>query len=198
MPSYYWWCKERGLGFKCEISPEKIKKYNPRQYWYIKQVLRDLPDNEWREHAPCCGAWYLPWMRGASQVVEIKVRDGGMAILAEHLPYKFDEEIRKVYYKWHVACGRTTERQVLDAISFCLPEEDLRDLSASKVPGITRFDFDKWMRVGCPTLNRTGWIALTKCIASNLAIDLGHIITLCDNMRRTDVGRLPHEIVLGD
>ena len=76
--------------------------------------------------------------------------------------------------------------------------EDLRDLSASKVPGITRFDFDKWMRVGCPTLNRTGWIALTKCIASNLAIDLGHIITLCDNMRRTDVDRLPHEIVMGD
>ena len=183
MPSYYWWYQHEGAHrFKCLISPEKIKKYKPEQYEYIKKVLGDLPDNEWHCHTPCCGSWYIPWALGGSQIVEIKVGDEYFAILAEFMPMKLDDEIRKVFYEWHVACGRTTGMQILQALWNCVPQENLIMEQCCKVPGIGRFNLPKWKELGEPTLTRSCWIALCKCIAQNLPTDLGHIITLCNDL----------------
>ena len=49
------------------------------------------------------------------------------------------------------------------------------------IPGIAKFDFTKWKKDGCPTLLKAGWMALARAIASNNAVSLERIITLCDD-----------------
>ena len=169
--------------FKCKICPEKIKLKQPKMYQTIKKAMGDTPEEKWSICTPCCGSKFIPWARGASKVVELRVGNAIHAILAERLPEELDDEIKKVQYEWHRACGRTTAEQIAEAIPCCLPKSNL--CTHSRVPGIARFNFKQWKTDGCPTLLKAGWIALCKLIATNADVQTDcfqRIITLCDQM----------------
>ena len=91
-----------------------------------------------------------------------------------------DDEIKKVHYEWHKACGRTTAEDIRKAIPNVLPKTNLS--RKSSIPGVAFFDFKQWEKEGMPTLLVSGWIALAKAIALKADIDLTGIITLCDDM----------------
>ena len=149
-------------------------------YQTIKEAMGDTPEEQWSICTPCCGSKFIPWARGASKVVELRVGNAIHAILAERLPEELDDEIKKVQYEWHRACGRTTAEQIAEAIPCCLPKSNL--CTHSRVPGIARFNFKQWKTDGCPTLLKAGWIALCKLIATNAEVNLSRIISLCDDM----------------
>ena len=180
MPSDFWWQDGEMWSFKCKICPEKIKLKQPKMYQTIKKVMGDTPEEQWSICTPCCGSKFIPWARGASKVVELRVGNAIHAILAERLPEELDDEIKKVQYEWHRACGRTTAEQIAEAIPCCLPKSNL--CTHSRVPGIARFNFKQWKTDGCPTLLKAGWIALCKLIATNAEVNLSRIISLCDDM----------------
>ena len=179
MPSYYWW-KSEGWRFKCILCPERIQEYSPTIYQQISEAVEGAPSETWHGMSGCCGAWFIPWARGASQIVEIKVADVWFAILAERCPPELDNEIKKVKYEWHVACGRTTAEDIKKAIPTALPKANLS--KKSRIPGVAFFDFEQWEKEQCPTLLRSGWIALAKCIALKADIDMSGIITLCSDL----------------
>ena len=108
------------------------------------------------------------------------VKDIWFAILAERCPPQLDDEIKKVHYEWHKACGRTTAEDIRKAIPNVLPKTNLS--RKSKIPGIAFFDFAKWEEEGMPTLLTSGWIALAKAIALKADIDMTAIITLCNDL----------------
>ena len=107
MPSDFWWQDGEMLSFKCKICPEKIKLKQPKMYQTIKEALGDTPEEKWSICTPCCGSKFIPWARGASKVMELKVGNAIHAILADRLPVELDDEIKNVQYEWHLACGRT-------------------------------------------------------------------------------------------
>ena len=182
MPADYWWQVQGGWRFKCELFPQKIKEKQPAQYKKIQEAMGDIPDSEWKHHTPCCGIWFVPSKHGASKVLEMKVADVFHAIRAERLPDELVDEIKKVPFRWHEACGRTTPEQIKKAIPMCLPKEHLCSRTESKVPGIGRFNIKQWKAEGCPTLRAGGWAALCKAIALNAEGDMSKIITLCDDI----------------
>ena len=102
------------------------------------------------------------------------------AVLAERLPEELDDEIKRVQYQFHKACGRTTAEQIREAIPLCLPKANL--CKESRIPGISVFDFKKHKELREPTLLKAGWIKLTKIIAQNNPVDLSTLITLCDDL----------------
>ena len=126
-----------------------------------------------------CGAKFCPWKRGASKVVELKVDGQWHAILAERLPEQLDDEIKKLQFAFHQACGRVTADDILKAVPLTFPKCHVVDES---LPVLARFDFEKWERLGKPTLTTAGWIALCRTIALKDAPGLHHIISLCDTM----------------
>ena len=185
MPADYWlqigWTPtyEGRWRFKCELMPEKIKVKQPQQYEVIKKAMGNIPDEKWNTYTPLCGARFVPWAKGSSKVLELKVQDEYFAILADRMPTELDDEIKKVQYEWQVACGRTTAAQIRQHIPMALPK--CHAVQGCMVPGISKFDFTQWKRDGCPTLMAAGWIALAKAIASNNAVKLERTITSCDD-----------------
>ena len=181
MSADWWWQDPSGRwSFKCKICPKKIKEKHPEMYQTIKEAMGDTPEEQWSTYTPCCGSKFVPWARGASKVMELKVGNAIHAILAERLPLELDDAIKNVQYEWHLACGRTTAEQIAEAIPCCLPKSNL--CTHSRVPGIARFNFKQWKTDGCPTLLKAGWIALCKLIATNAEVNLSRIISLCDDM----------------
>ena len=180
MPADYWYNPKGTWGFWCKLMPSKIRERQPSQYEEIRKSMGSIPDHEWDSYAPTCGARFVPWAKGASKVVELKVKDTFYAILADRLPEELDDEIKKVQHAWHVALGRTTAEQIASAIPMCLPQTN--KCTSCRVPGISKFDFAQWERDGCPTLTRSGWCALCKVIAMNKEVDLEGIIRLCDRI----------------
>ena len=181
MPSDYWW-QSKGWRFKCELCPQKIKDKHPEHYMKIEEAMGDIPDSEWNRHTPCCGSWFIPWAFGASYVVEMKVGDEVYCMRAERMPNELDDEIKKVQLAWHKALGRTTKEQIRKAIPMCLPETNLCCPDVCKVPGIAKFNFEKWSNEGKPILLAAGWAALCRVVAENAQVDMSNLITLCDDI----------------
>ncbi len=124
-----------------------------------------------------CGAKFVPWARGASKVLEIRDEFGNWrAILADRLPEQLDDEIKKVLHAWHEAAGRVTPEDIMMFMPLSYPR-----CSAYRtgVPGVSRFDIEKWQAEGSPTLSFAGWVALCQLISCKDPVNLGHIITLC-------------------
>ena len=182
MPADYWRHCPDGWRFRCELFPQKIKEKQPAQYKKIQEAMGDIPDSEWKHYTPCCGSRWVPDVHGANAVIEMKVGDVYHAIRAERLPDELVDEIKKVPFRWHEACGRTTPEQIKKAISMWLPKENLYSPTKGKVPGIGRFNIKQWKAEGCPTLRAGGWAALCKAIAVNAEVDMSRIITLCDDI----------------
>ena len=189
MNADYWW--QAGFNtpyerwaFMCEFSPAKLKVKQPQMYEIVKEAMENkfpgLPEHMWTKKTPCCGSKFIPYKYGASMVVELNFGGERHAILAERLPKELDDEIKHVLCEWHKAEARVTAAEIRAAIPCVLPETNLCE--DCPVPGIAKFDFNKWKREGCPTLLAAGWIAICKVIANKDKFNLSRIITLCDEM----------------
>ena len=118
---------------------------------------------------------------GASKLVELTINESTHATLAERMPAQLDDDIKKMQFAFHKACGRTTAQQIMEAIPLCLPKANL--CLGCPIPGVSKFDFVTWNKERCPTMLRAGWIALIKIIAMNANdLDLSKLITLCDDL----------------
>ena len=126
---------------------------------------------------PCCGAKFVPWARGASKVIELRMQDGNWAcILAERMPQQLDDEIKQVLFAWHEAESRLTAAEIMKALPKTMPM-----INKTTCDGVSRFPLKEWKAMGSPTLTCGGWIALCRLVASKDKLNLQHIITLCDN-----------------
>ena len=185
MPEAFWWQEgypdRARWAFKCEIMPQKIKDCHPEMYENMKEGMKGIPDHEWNAYTGCCGAKFIPWAWGASKVVELTICGETHAILAERLPDQLDDEIKRMQYAFHKACGRVTAEQIMAAVPLVLPKVNL--CKGCPIPGIARFDFVQWKKEREPTILHAGWIALIKVICVNADdVDLSKIITKCDEL----------------
>ena len=114
-------------------------------------------------------------------MIEIQVEDKQWhSLLADRLPEQLDDEIKGVLGAWHEAAGRVSPEEMLDKVPLTLPRCGL----PTPVVGVAKFDFETWKQRGQPTLTKAGWIALCELIASKDQLNLQHIITLCDTLRK--------------
>ena len=169
--------------FYCQIDWDKLETLLEYQC-----VVEDMK-NKWGINKkawpnPCCGAKFVPYARGASKVIELRMGNGTWAcILAERLPENLDDEIKKVMYHWHVAEQRLTPEDIMNAIPKTLPM-----INKTNTSGVSRFPIADWMKLGEPTLTKGGWVALCRLIASKDEVNLAHLITMCDNHKDKQVG----------
>ena len=177
MPSFYWARKGTNWQFKCEVDFDQIEKQDPKLYKQIAESLQDVPKEQWKDLACTCGAKFIPWACGASKVVEIRVEGVWHALLAERLPEELDDEIKKVLFEFHKAMERVTPDDIMKAIPTTFPKTNL--CQRSRIPGISRFDFNKWEQDGKPTLLKVGWIALANMIANKDERNLQNVISMC-------------------
>ena len=177
MPPIFWQQIGDSWRFRCQIQWDVMKQKCPQAY----EVMVDTHGTDrtsWPQ--PCCGAIFVPWARGPSQVIEIRADCGQWyAFLACRLPQELGDEIKKVPLEWHRACGQLTARDVMDHIPMAVPKTG----NETGVPGVARFDLAAWRAKGSPTLTHAGWIALCHLIASKEPVNFERIISVCAELR---------------
>ncbi len=178
MPMCYWWRPSAKWRFKCTVAWDQIAQQGPAGQEVLDEMTKRFGPDKRNWTTPCCGANFAPWRKGASKVIEMRMADGEWkAILADRLPEQLDDEIKGVLHEWHAAAQRITPEDIMNAIPLTMPK-----VNKTSIPGVSRFDFTEWKRLGEPTLTQAGWVVLCKIIASKDPMNLQHILTLCDKI----------------
>ena len=176
MPEEWWWnYNAPKFGFKCHAD-WKLVYDKHRDHPTVKAIIKQYGSNiEWWPQ-PGCSAKFIPYARGASQVLEIQMPDGTWeALLCERVPEVLDKEIKRHLLEFHTACQRLTAEEIKASIPMTVPRTN-----ASDIPGVSHFDFDEWERRHCPIMKEDGWRALCLTIGSKDPLNLKDLITLCD------------------
>ena len=145
--------------------------------------MAGIPENDWSNHAGCCGAKFHPWACGASRIMEFTINGTVHCILCERIPERLNNQIKLQRLEWDEACEKLTPAQITACVPRCLPKAHLCK-ACGPLTGISRFDFSKWKTEGEPTLGRAGWIALCRMIAENTGNRdcFRDIVMLCDEV----------------
>jgi len=179
MPGCYWWQPTSKWKFKCTVAWDQIAEQGIDGQKVLDEMTRMFGPDRRNWQTPCCGANFAPWRKGASKVIELRDASGEWkAILADRLPEQLDDQIKGVLHEWHVAAQRITPDDIMSAIPLILPKAN-----KTHIPGVSKFDFREWERLGRPTLTQAGWVALCRVIASKDPVNLQHIISLCDTIK---------------
>jgi len=103
MPGIYWErCRQGGLlRFNCDIAWARVSESGGKHIVDAMKVQFGQDRAKWPD--PCCGARFLPWARGASKCVEIKLAEGWVSFLAGGLPEQLEDEIMKAHEAFHQA-----------------------------------------------------------------------------------------------
>jgi hypothetical protein len=122
-----------------------------------------------------CGKQFRPWKRGwrASKVVEMQVDGKWLRFLAEVLPERLDDEIKKVQEAFHIAAGQVTAEEMFSIIPVVYPSTVIEGI---RTPGVSKFDLVAWQMDGAPVLGLAGWAALCLVITKKDPINL-HLIS---------------------
>ena len=177
--------KHRWLGIcdwkgACEVDPD-LKRSLFSIYGTVDDDINEVIYN--RVKNPFCGARYVPWGRGESQVCEIDVTDPSTRItttlmfIAARLPKELDDEIKKVQGDFMKALGHLTDEEILERLPKAYPAKDYL-VDPEHLPGVGRFPVDEWIKEGKPILDTAGWCALCQKIADNDLEHLGGIFDL--------------------
>ena len=124
-------------------------------------------------------------------MVTIKLEESNqwVCVPAEPLPdvRELDDEIKRVLHRWHEAARRITIEDIRASgcVPLVLPKLDAID--PIRLPGISKFNRQKWESEGGVHLSRAGWVRIFEAVAKKLA-DAEQLLTL----RR--VRRLPFEM----
>ena len=96
----------------------------------------------------------MPWKKGSSRVVEIKLSDNTWeAFFAERLPQILDDEIKKEHALFYNAGEKLTAEELKDSIPVTFPMTHLFD----EFPGIAKYPLEQWERDGHIALDMKGW-----------------------------------------
>ena len=179
IPSYYWdqpnKDRERyycGVQWEYVVKVDNfIKQRIEKEYGTLENLRSIMPQ--------CgCGAKYVPWARGESQVVEVCVSgrnprnpkaERWIMFMADRLPQELDDEIKKVQSTgdhFIKAWQELSDEDILESIRKVYPREQMQ-IDPVRLPGVARFPVDEWKRDGQPCLDKAGWGALCMKIATN-------------------------------
>ena len=184
-----WWQTD-GSKYWCKVDWNRVKEHDPTSFQMYAEIFKT--DNPALMPEVGCGCKFIPWSMGASKILELRDQQGNwFNLVAARLPVQLDDEIKKVKLAWHRACGRLSAEDLFKAVPSCFPKlNSLKDHPKLKHlpfqcdwPGMARFDIQAWERQGRPTLEQAGWVALCECIAIKDTTNLGHLITLCSEIK---------------
>ena len=172
-----WYCKP-DYRLACETDQFLMKK--------VTTIYDNLDDIEnkmaMRMPNPCCGARYVPWGRGESQVVEIDLEDENgilqpYCFIAARLPQQLDDEIKKKQAEWVRAQWQLSDKEIIGYLPKVYPCDKYL-VNRELMPAIGRFPVDEWIADKKPILDTAGWLALAIKIASNDMKNLAGIFDL--------------------
>ena len=119
-----------------------------------------------------CGAKFVPYKKGKSRAIELKLDDGTWeAFLADRLPKNLDDEIKRVHADFYKAAEKCTAAELIETIPVTFPMTHL----FKEFPGIAKYPVDQWEREGELVLDQAGWCKICLKIAEKDMTNLGMI-----------------------
>ena len=119
-----------------------------------------------------CKSHFVPWKKGFSSVVEIKLSgDTWEAFSADRSPIILDDEIKKQQAQFYKAGEKLTAEDLYDSTPVTFPMTHL----FGEFPAIAKYPIDQWEPEGHLALDRKGWCRLIAKIASKDMLNLGLI-----------------------
>ena len=192
MPSYYWYQPNKDRErYYCEVQWDVVVTVDP----FIKKLIDKVYNNPPKEQLkhiipPCgCGAKYVPWARGESQVVEVCISgrkphnpsaEKWILFMADRLPAELDNEIKKVQSTgdhFIKAWAQLSDEEILSSIRKVYPRES-NQIDPVRFPGVGRFPVDQWKKDGQPCLDAAGWYSLCMKLAMNDLTNLQGVFDL--------------------
>ena len=141
----------------------------------LKKWVEDLHENygpieQWPKIG--CGSTNVPWAKGKSQVVEVRMSDGTFfAFAAARMPAQLGIEIQKKKQEFYMAARDLTPEALKDLIPVTFPVTH----TIPGFPFISRYPIDSWEEQGAPAFSTQPWYKLAMCICRNDMTNLGNV-----------------------
>ena len=121
-----------------------------------------------------CGSNFVPFAKGLSTVVEMKLPDDTWtAFAAQRFPPELDDAIKGKHAEFYMAAGRLTPQELLGEIPVCFPMT--YQIDTQTMPGAARYPIDEWEKAGCPSFSTVSWIKLCVKVAEGDMTNLANV-----------------------
>ena len=202
IPSKLWWQpnKEAWM-FRCRLdwaalieegSKEAVRGdiARPVTRWlrpvnkWISNLKRGYGDDFTKWPVIGCDSKFVPFAKGMSTVVEMRLEDGSWtAFAAERMPQELDDAIRGKSAEFHNAYMKLSQDELRSVIPVCFPMT--HQIDPEIMPGIARYPVDEWEREGSPCFDTKSWIKLCVKVASQDIENLGGICAIAERIEAT-------------
>ena len=165
-----------------EGSKEEVKNdsSHPVTRW-IANLSKEYGDDIAKWKAIGCDSKFVPYAKGMSTVVEMRLEDDTWtAFAAERMPQELDDAIKGKTAEFHMAYKKLSPEELKAVIPVCFPMT--HQIDPEIMPGIARYPVDDWEHEGEPCFDTKSWIKLCIKVANQDLTNLAGICAIAEKL----------------